>query len=136
MSVVVDASAALGWLLPTQATAAGDAFLQSNAEPRVAPAIFPWEVGNVLARRVHTGLISRTRWPLILEQWESYGIVLADPVEATPLLPLALAEQLSLFDASYLALAIELDAELATRDTDLLEAAQRCGVVGHDLRDP
>ena len=135
MSVVVDASAALGWLLPTQATAAGDAFLESNIEARVAPAVFPWEVGNVLARRVQKGLISPTRWPLILAQWESYDIVLAEPEDATPLLPLALAERLSLFDASYLALAVELDAELATRDTDLIAAARRCGVAVHDLRD-
>lgn len=135
MSVVIDASVALAWLIPSQATSATDLFLAEVVTPRIAPAVFPWEVANVLLRRVRQGAISQGRWPIILAEWESLGISLADPVDVDPLLPFALAEQISLFDASYLALAVELDAELASRDAGLLAAARRCGVPVHDLRD-
>ena len=136
MSVVIDASAALGWLLPTQSTAAGDAFLRTDVQPRVAPAVFAWEVGNVLAARITKGRLSPDELPALREEWATFDIALAEDVPAEPLLPFAAAEGLSLFDAAYLALALELGAELASRDADLLAAARLHGVPVHDLRDP
>ena len=132
--IVVDASAALAWLLPTQATPLSRDFLQREQGPYFAPAVFAWEVGNVLVGRTQRGLIPSAIWPQVSAQWAALEITLADPVEAESMLPIALSHGLSLFDASYLALALELEAELVTRDAGLIRAARRRDLHVHDLR--
>lgn len=49
------------------------------------------------------------------------------------LAPLARDLGLSLYDAAYLALAVEADAELVSRDTALLTAARAHAIPCHDL---
>jgi len=49
------------------------------------------------------------------------------------LITAAQAASLSLFDTAYLGLALELGAELASRDVGLLAAARRYGVIVRDL---
>lgn len=135
--IVLDTSAALARSLPSQASAGGEAFFGSVSAVLIAPAIFAFELRNALLRAERRGLADRT----IVEQssLEFSSIVECRPWNARPaalarLLDLARRERLSLFDAAYLDLAMRESAALASRDTALIEAAQRLSVVVHDLR--
>lgn len=133
--IVLDASAALAFLLPSQRTDASEALLDKAEEHRfAAPAIFPWEVGQVLLRRFHKtperageGLSRLMALPVNVS-------LLTDPGEPQALIPIAASRQLSLFDAAYLDLALALDAPLATRDAALISAAADAGASVLDLR--
>ena len=53
--VTIDASAAASWLLPSQRTLRADAFIADRVERRlIAPDVFAWEVGNLIAGRAVT----------------------------------------------------------------------------------
>lgn len=132
---MLDASAALAFLLPSQQTRASEALLDKAAEALfAAPAIFPWEVGQVLLRRFHReperageGLSRLMGLPITVS-------VHSDPNEPDALMPIAAAHNLSLFDAAYLDLALALDAPLATRDAALISAAETADAPVLDLR--
>ena len=135
-SVVLDASAVLAWLLPTQATDAANAFLeQSDATTFEAPAIFDWEVRNVLLTYERRGLSTVERYDRAVANYLALNVTLHPLiVDMDGLAALAQKARLSLFDASYLALALEQDWPLASRDEALLIVAARSGVKCFDLR--
>lgn len=133
--VVLDASAALAWLLPSQATAAAHRLLQqADDHAFIAPDIFLWEVANVLVAKArgHSFVIGEA-----FDQLDGIEIALDHPLtdgEVRQLTGVATSAGLSLFDAAYLALAIERRGVLASRDTQLLSAATDVGVDVFDLR--
>lgn len=72
------------------------------------------------------------------ERFDEFQIELARPLarrQVRRLTFLAAGHDMSLFDASYLWLALGLDAALASRDRRLLEAATAAGVDVFDLND-
>lgn len=132
-AAIVDASAVLAWLLPSQATAASRAF-----QPRIrrivleAPLVFEWEVQNVLLRVV--GRPSRSGlYEAALEQLVELDVALGAMFPPTAVMALARAEGLSLFDACYLDRALRRDVPLISRDKALVTAALGRGVTVHDL---
>lgn len=136
--LVIDASAAAAWLLASQSTQAAQRLLMALDDyDLLAPHIFQWEIGNLLVRQS-----SRDRGFQIAEAFErldDYEIRIAPPSgweKMRHLARLAQLRRLSLFDASYLWLAISADATLASRDADLLAAAEDAGLALLDLRDP
>jgi predicted nucleic acid-binding protein len=137
-AVVIDASAALAWMLKSQATKAADAFLlQVDDLDLVAPAIFQWEVRNVLLSFARRGLLAAADYEAAIAALDALNIRAASPLETAELpafAEFAREARLSLVDASYLALAMELDCGLASRDTALLEAALGVAVTCIDLR--
>ena len=115
--IVVDASAALSALLN-----AGPA-RQMLSEHRVAvPHLIDSEVANALRRQVHTSLIAAHIGSAALDTWQQLGIRRAP---AAPLLPRIwrLRDNLTAYDATYVALAEALDCSLITADTRLSTAA-------------
>ncbi len=136
---VIDASAAMSWLLPTQSTLAAEAFLlASETEEFVAPEIYAWEVANVLVHLERRGAITDGQYVSAQRTYVGLDVQLEEPLSSSELESLAdLAREvgLSLFDTAYLALAMKLDCALATRDQALAEAAQGAGIRCHDLRD-
>jgi predicted nucleic acid-binding protein len=135
MVVVLDASAVLTWLLPSQATARGNRLLEKADEYEfIAPDVFQWEVANVLLTKARRGSISIRD---ALDLLAGVEITFDHPLvgeEVRQLMDVAAVSGLSLFDAAYLALAIEQDAGLASRDGVLLKAAAGMGVDVVDLR--
>lgn len=139
--VVIDASAALGWLLRSQATAALREFSRRTVNHTlVAPECFRWEVRGVLLRRERSGHVrpgSKKSRLALLESRITFG---SEPDEKARTAnldridELARTHGLSLFDASYLDLAQRMHAELASKDAKLLDVAARCGVAVRDLR--
>lgn len=135
-SVVVDASAALAWVLPSQATPAAGAMLdQANSLHFEAPAIFDWEVRNVLLKVERRGAIPPEEHDEALLFYAALNVQLHAPaIDMDELGALARANRLSLFDAAYLALAVEHGWPLASRDDALLKAAASAGIECFDLR--
>ena len=136
---VIDASTAMSWLLPTQSTPAAEAFLiDSKAGEFVAPAIYAWEVANVLVQLERRAAITEDQYFIAQQAYVDLGVELAEPLTSSELVSLAdLAREavLSLFDTSYLALAMKLDCAVATRDEGLIQAVQSAGLPCYDLRD-
>jgi len=132
----LDASAALAWILPTQATPGAAALLdQSSTLIFEAPDIFAWEVRNVLLTMDRRGVLADGEYDEALAIYDDLVVRLSPPVfEIKKLAVLARRARLSLFDASYLALALDRDWSLASRDEALLTVAKASGVDCFDLR--
>lgn len=135
-SVVLDASAALAWLLPSQVTNAASVFLdQSDTMIFEAPAVFEWEVYNVLVGMVRRGLLTDERYENALGDYRRLDVQLHRSVAAIEeLASLACTVRLSLFDTSYFALALDRGWPLASRDDALLAATGEAGIECFDLR--
>ena len=135
----MDASAALAWLLKSQATQAAFEFLEA-AESRAlcAPAIFGWEVHNALLSVERRGLMSRAEHDRALQLLDRFSIEIEDPLpnaDVRAQMDFARGAALTLFDSAYLSLALSRSCTLASRDGGLLRAAKVAGVECHDLRD-
>ena len=129
---VVDASVALAWCFKDEATQQTRELLRRAArETLAAPTIFFLEVANTLVVAKRKGRIDER------DAIEFVGTICdldwqIDPVTANgafnELLPLAVEHKLTVYDASYLLLAMQEDLPLATLDTKLRVAAKSAGV--------
>lgn len=126
--VVVDASVAVD-LAIGEREETPDAVRTWIAEGRMllAPAAAWTEIGHAILRRLDGDAIRATRR---LEQVEATGLETADrgPAGVRAAMVLAERHRLSVYDATYLWLAIDVDGELATHDRDLARAALAEGV--------
>ena len=130
---VADASVAIGWVHPAQATTHTSAMLDAIAEGATleVPALWPLEVASaltVLVRRRkltdaerQTGLGWLRRLPLRVDH-EMASLAFWRLSE------LASAHQLSVYDAAYLELAQRQKLVLACKDGPLRKAARQSGV--------
>ena len=93
----------------------------------LAPATAWTEIGHAILRRLDGDAIRATRR---LEQVEATGLETADrgPAGVRSAMLLAERHRLSVYDATYLWLAIDVDGELATHDRELARAALAEGV--------
>jgi predicted nucleic acid-binding protein len=119
--IVLDASAAIEWLLQTSVGESIDARLfggGSASSTWCAPHLIDVEVAQVLRRRVAAGRLEDTR------AREAIADLLAVPIVRYPHDPLLpriwhLRENLTAYDAAYVVLAEALDATLITCDRRL-----------------
>lgn len=129
---VIDASAVLSWIVPTQATDASVAFLAARDTQRfLAPYIMDWEIGNVLLTLLRRSALTPRDFGRARQEMAALSIEAQPPLAAEALddlLVMSFESGLSLFDMSYLKLAIEEGAALVSRDRQLLDAAARSGV--------
>lgn len=133
--LVVDASAALAWLLPDQANARTRGFVSElDSHDLYAPAIFEWEVLNVLSHRRRRRL-SEAGYRQALDDLAAFEIEVEPAVEPGDLLELAHAHRLSLFDSAYLEAALEQDAAVVSRDRALIAACAVARIAAYDLSD-
>lgn len=134
--VVPDASVVAAWVFPGQTTRASRRFMAGLDQHRLAaPYVFRWDVANMIMVKSAARDIDPAA---ALEEIEALEIAIAEPTpqqEVFGLTSFATEAGLSLFDAAYLALAMELAAGLASRDARLIEAARIAGVDVFDLRD-
>lgn len=126
---VVDASVVLQWLLE-EASARSRPILErhlSGRDPAVAPELLYYEVGNVLATKTRLGADETTELfeRLLTLDIETHTLG-ADEYHAS--LRLARRHGLSVYDASYLALALAVGAKLVTADRRLAAVAARLGI--------
>lgn len=130
---VVDASMAIAWVHPGQATAASEAFLRAiDHGTRVhAPSIWRLETANALLALTRRRLLTEAERELALAALE--GLQVEFDHEAAlhaygALSDLARKHRLSIYDAAYLELALRTGLPLASKDGPLRTAAKRCGL--------
>jgi predicted nucleic acid-binding protein len=137
MRVVLDASAALSFLVASQVTLASERFRQSLPDaPLIAPAVFRWELRHALLKLERRGLVSPQTLEMDLAELEQLVDIAPDlgREALASMITLARAKELGAYDAAYLNLAIESEALIASRDAALIEAARRRAVGVVDLR--
>ena len=130
---VADASVAIGWVHPAQATTHTAAMLDAIAEGAIVevPALWPLEVANALT------VLERRRKLTEDEQQAGLGWLRGLPLRIdhemallafSRLSDLASAHRLSVYDAAYLELAQRRRLVLGCQDGPLRKAARRAGV--------
>ncbi len=130
--LVLDCSAALAWAFEDEWSAAAASLLtRVEKHGAIVPPIWHLEFANILVlaerrARIENGgarlrLDRIGRMPIHIDE-EAHRSVWSNTVD------LAATERLTVYDASYLELAIRLALPLASKDRDLVAAAQRRGV--------
>jgi len=120
--IVLDASAAVDWLVQTAAAQRIESRIFSRNQSLHAPELLDLEVAQVLRRLVREGALSASRAEQAIQDLLDLRITrYPHPV----LLPRIwqLRHKLSAYDAAYIVLAEKLGATLLTRDTKLASAA-------------
>lgn len=133
MAFVIDASAMLGVILQERpAIRIAPLIDRFEAEDARVPAVFPFEIFNGLEMARRRGRIDAAR----IVQFTNYLSALdldilpaPDIHQAAALRRLAHQHGLTVYDASYLALAQSADLDLITSDMALLRAALAAGVM-------
>lgn len=127
--VVVDASVALKWVVTEPGSEEAAALLVEMAVGTptfVAPEHMVGEVGNGLRKRVAQGALGVDEAVHALEAVASLGLRLVGGTDRwVRCLAAAMQWGLTTYDAVYVLLALDLDAELVTADTRLLDAGLR-----------
>jgi predicted nucleic acid-binding protein len=125
-AIVVDASIAVPLLAASAGIERFEAWRREDAY-LLAPAHFPAEVANALLRSMKLGAAEVVRRMDLLA---TIGVETADrgAAELRAAIDLAQRHRLSVYDALYLHLAIDVEAELASADHDLVKAANAEGV--------
>ena len=116
--IVLDASAALDWLLQTAAGQRIEQRIYSHHESLHAPHLLDLEVGQVLRRLVREGAVSAHRAEQAIEDLLDLRIARYPHFVLLPRI-WQLRHNLSAYDAAYVALAENLGARLLTRDARL-----------------
>lgn len=130
---VADASVAIAWVHPAQATSHTDAMLDAIEEGSTieVPALWPLEVANALT------VLARRRKLTEDERQTALGWLRGLPVRVdhetaalafSRLSELASTHELSVYDAAYLELAQRRKLVLGCKDGSLQDAARRAGV--------
>ena len=126
MPYVLDASVALAWLLPDEASKDADALAARLSDDHAAvPAIWPLEIGNALLTADRRGRLSRKERERCLEALIAIPVFVDTSPNLSNLasvVAIAVDHDLSVYDASYLFLAKERALPLATIDQRMRKA--------------
>ncbi len=121
--VVVDASVVVKWYLPEQGSTAASAILDSG-DALFAPDLLIAEFGNVIWKKVRRGELEQLEAEEIINAFLSSAAVVLRP--ASLFLPaafdIAIRYKLTVYDALYLAVALEEPCPLVTADARLGQA--------------
>ena len=131
-ALVLDCSVAATWCFEDEASAATDAVLDRvRNEGAAVPALWHWEVANVLALAVRRNRIAPAHAQRRLTLFGALPIV-TDPEGPArawrEVYALAQTHGLTAYDAAYLELAQRTGLELASKDAELCAAASAVGV--------
>jgi len=129
---VLDASVAAAWCFADETTPKSDALRESLTEqPAMVPRLWHAETTNLLLMAERRRRIKPERCDELLELLASLPIQTQDETDRLrgPVLRLARAHRLTVYDAVYLDLAIDRGVALATRDAALRKAARAEGVL-------
>jgi len=124
---VLDASLTLSWCFPSESTPYSRSVLASfETTYAIVPALWPFEVANVLAIAERRGRVTSEARDEFLAELHELSIQIERRETLwlwQQILPLAQAHGLSAYDAAYLDLAKREKLSLATLDEDLRRAA-------------
>jgi len=123
VTLVVDASAMAGWLLPDE-TGPGLADAFTADADICAPWLLWAEFRNILIVSERRGRLPQGMADELIEAVEGLGIALDTAPSPAGVLVLARRHGLTVYDALYLDLALRREAALATLDNKLAQAAR------------
>jgi predicted nucleic acid-binding protein len=130
MPIVLDASVVVDWFLPNQNEVAEIALDKVVAEGAVVPALWRWEVQDVLRR---LDILGRLTQSVDFIRTELRELPISVDDELTALFGdearIAAKYNLACHDAAYIELALRLRAPLATNDKALAAAANAAKLV-------
>ena len=126
MSVfVVDASVVLKWYFPETLSDAARRLLDRTHQYVAPDLLFP-EVGNAVWKRVRRGELTRDEGQRLISNLADVAV---ETISTRGLIgdafAIATASGQTVYDSTYLALAVRLDTQLVTADQRLLNAASR-----------
>ena len=127
---VVDASIAIAWVHPAQATMQSQALLDSIAAGAVvrAPALWSLETANALLVLTRRGKLTEEERVNALTALAQLSVILDHEMAGLALgklSDLAMHHRLSVYDAAYLELALRRKLPIACKDGQLRTAAKR-----------
>lgn len=133
MSIVLDASLTLAWLLPDEGSARIDSLFEHLlTQGAVVPAHWRLEVANTLLMAERRGRVGADFRSGALADLADLPIVVDQDTAAhawNATLDLAIRQRLTVYDAAYLELARRNGASLGTLDRDLASAGRAEGVM-------
>lgn len=132
---VLDSSLAMTWCFSDEATAYTEGFLDrlsTVTDTAVVPALWLYEILNVVALAARKGRITQVKGTQFLQSLTELPIEVDYPItallfKAAP--PLAEQHRLTGYDTAYLELALRLGLPLATLDQELIQASKTVGVI-------
>jgi predicted nucleic acid-binding protein len=132
VDIVLDASLALAWVLPDEANEAADRLLDALTDETVlvVPSIWFSEVANALVKKLRIGRLQDAQFHTAREEMQDLPLRAEELPSADilgPVAELARARSLSVYDASYLHVALTRRVPLATLDLRLRAAAEAAG---------
>ena len=134
-SLVVDASVTAAWLLPDEASAASRhvySQVRKGAVDLHAPDLWLWECGNVIANAVKRRRLSAPdavlTWSVLDAVRTRVAMTAMQTAQVRAALVIAIDHSLSIYDATYLWLAVSSRLPLLSHDRMLAAAAERLSV--------
>ena len=132
MICVLDASFTLSWILRENPPPASDALLDRIAmHGAVVPALWRLEIANGLLVAMRRKRIDRSQRGTAIQSLRNLPLEVDQETDGrawTDTLRLADLHGLTIYDATYLELALRRSQPLATLDRELMEAARESGV--------
>ena len=130
---MLDTSMAVSWFFEDEASKGEDLqVLRRLGESwAVVPAIWPFEVANVLLVALRRERLKSSEVYRVMELLSRFPIKIEDvnlDLAFKAIYPISQELGLSIYDASYLELAMRRGLPLATKDTALANSAQKAGV--------
>ena len=131
MALVVDASVAAAWCFDDESGSAGARRLlkRLNTETGLVPAIFWYEIRNVLLSRERRSGGESANAEVFMRRLEELDLEEVRGHRDDAVLDLARRHGLTIYDAAYLDLAIRRSASLATLDRRMAVAAKAEGLL-------
>lgn len=131
MPFVLDASVTASWAFPVeqhQTAVRAAELLEASLDSAVVPALWWYDVRNMLVLNERRGRIAIARTAVFLEQIAQLSIQIEYDLNPGLVMDLARSHNLTVYDASYLSLAIRDHLPIATLDKALQSAAISAGI--------
>ena len=132
MSFVLDTSVTMAWLFEDETTLTTETVLDRlNEEDALVPTLWTYEVGNVLLMAERRNRITEAQGRRFTQLLESLPIHISDSHLKSlwnNAIVVAREHDLSVYDGTYLDLAMREGIPLATRDKALRKAAKKLGI--------
>lgn len=129
---VLDCSVAVAWCIEDEATSDTDALLEKIRDfGAYVPQLWGYEFSNVMIQANKRGRLTNTQLFTMFELMEDLSITIICETEFTAfkdIVALAQAENLTSYDAAYLALALAKKLPLATLDKALRRSCRNVGI--------
>ena len=126
--IVVDSSYALALVMPDELRPAS---MQTVVEDDLAvPVIWPLEIANAIRMSLRRGRLTADRVEALFKRIAELRVDVIGPAHSLPQRYFDAAQEhdLTPYDATYITMAVQFSAALATRDRALATAAERLGI--------